>query len=196
MAGVLRIQPPDARARVMRWTATAGLVEREAWPLIRQLFEIELAVYGNKILALNLLPLNCYDNVDWKFLSGLERRRTVASDFIFEHLEADALDAAIDGKQVEELFDRVEFLISMEFAYHRLKDVNKSGIWFWMPPGRYLWRASGTVLNELLERFEAMADDAPAYKAGLLGCSKGASAPTFKAVREHIPKLSSALMFS
>jgi hypothetical protein len=59
-------------------------------------------------------------------LKGLEQKRTPASVFLFRLFENEITDAAMDSSEAEELFDRLEFLISLEFAYLRLQQVAAS----------------------------------------------------------------------
>ena len=55
-----------------------------------------------------------------------------------------------------------------------------------MPFGQFVWRGRGRWLEDQLERIEGLSDDAPFFKAGLMGGSKMHAARTIQAIRQWL----------
>jgi hypothetical protein len=165
----------------------AGLVDGKRWALVYEITHAELEKNNEKFPIVFLLPPNAYSDIDWKFIVGLENHHTPVSDFMFAHFKVDAAkDISLTEKQADDLFDRIEFLISLEAAVVRPKLFEKIGIWFWVPVGRYSWKASGSKFRKAMEEYEALPDGSPVFAAGLLGGNKSAAGPVFAAVRDFL----------
>jgi len=75
-------------------------------------------------------------------------------------------------------------MVALAFAHHRVKLSAETGLWFWMPLGRFIWRNRGGGLESKMQGLEADRPDAPIYSAGMLGGSAEAAAATFAKIRE------------
>ncbi|MFN3319663.1 MAG: hypothetical protein ACK43M_13010, partial [Allorhizobium sp.] len=82
----------------------------------------------------------------------------------------------------------LEMMVGLVFAHHRVKRAADTGIWFWMPLGRFMWRNRNGGLEAKIRSLEADKPDAPVYTSGMLGGSATAAAPTFANVREFLNK--------
>lgn len=162
----------------------AGLIERDAWDEIYSLFNSEVDGRHDKETLIERLPLATYyqRSVDWRALSGLNRRHTPASDFLFDLFSSEAKDISIAGKRAEDLFDRVELLVAIGFAHQRLIRSQASDGHVWMPVGRFIWKSEGEPLTKELKRLSALPDADPFFKAGLLGGSRSSAEPTLVAI--------------
>ncbi len=168
----------------------AGLVYGNRWILTCELTHLELETDTNINRAVLLLPPSAFDYIDWKFIIGEEKKVTPVSNFLFYHFSVDATkDVSASEKQTDALFDQVEFLISLEAAVVRLKLVQDTGLRFWIPFGRYLWKSRGASWLEAIAKYEALPDASPLYAAGLLGGSKSAAEPIFAEVKDFLPKV-------
>ena len=89
--------------------------------------------------------------------------------------------------EVEELFDQLEFLISLEFAHLRQQQTAANdGLWFWMPVGRYVWKRSGDSVFERLTAHDNLPPDHALLQAGLLGGTPASATQAVEATRKLI----------
>lgn len=168
----------------------AGLLEGKRWVLIYEVMHLEIETTNKSYPAVFLLPPNAYESIEWRFIAGKEGHHTPVSDFLFEYFKIDAArDVSLTERRADYLFDRIEFLVSLEAAAVRVKVVAETGLWFWVPFGRYLWKDRGLRWQEAMAEYEALPDGSPLYAAGLLGGSKGVAEPVFAAVREFLPQV-------
>jgi hypothetical protein len=101
----------------------------------------------------------------------------------------EAGDVVIDESEIIPLFDRTEFLITMEYAHLRAGEDHS---WFWTPLGDFIFRGRGSV-DERLAAIEALPDGAPMLAAGLLGGTAASAKEAVDAVREFLSKHGSRL---
>jgi len=166
------------------WSLT-GLFDNKDWQSVSKFFLAEAKYAGTTTQLVSVLHPDTYDLDEWKFLVGYERRRTRISDFLFEKLKSETNDVSISEMHADELFDDVEFFVSLEFAHQRRRIVETTGAWFWVPSGRFIWKNYGKMWSEKLTQIEKLLDSDPIYKAGLLGGSSATAKPTIQAVRER-----------
>ncbi|WP_457940841.1 SIR2 family protein [Mesorhizobium sp. 10J20-29] len=140
--------------------------------------------------AVSALPLAALDSVQWKVLEGYEERRTPHSDYFSEIFLNEARDLVVGLDEAEQSWDDSEFLITMEAAHRRSSIVKDSGLWFWVPLGRFYWRRSGQELKDRLNRFSDLPVDSAELQAGLLGgtpqSAKEAAEEVRKFIRENV----------
>jgi hypothetical protein len=181
----------DFVASLCFYWSVAGALHGEDYETVRALMHIRIQKDGaDSYPAISHLALTSLDSVEWKLLDGLDQRRTPISDFVVNLFSNEIQDIAMDRAEAEDIFDRVEFLISLEFSHFRLLEVKRSGIWFWMPLGRYIWRRHGAVRSTLLAAFSDNLDRHPAVLAGLLGGARSSAEDVMAVVREHLGKIS------
>jgi hypothetical protein len=128
------------------------------------------------------LPLLAFGTIDWKILSGYEKKRTPASEFLFKLFTQEITDILVDKDDAEELFDRLELLISLESGYLRLQ----RKLHFWTPIGRYVWKRHGDLIVERLAAYENLPQDHPVLMAGLLGGTQASANQTVEALRQLV----------
>lgn len=133
-----------------------------------------------KVDAIMVLPFLTYDSVDWRFLAGLDRHRTPISDLLVTKFTAEARDIALDAIYAEDLFDRTELAIALGFAHKR----GENSPTVWMPVGRFIWKNAGQRLEDELNRIERLPESDAFFKAGMMGGTKEAAAPTIQKIRE------------
>lgn len=166
------------------WTL-AGAVAHDDFMTARSLMHARIKMSNAEEAFVAALPLLALGWTDWKVLTGFENRRTPASDFLFGGFEKELTDSAVDQSEAEDLFDRLEFLISLEFAYLRLQSTN--GLWFWMPIGRYIWkRQRDGVFNRLAAAYENLPADHVLLQAGLLGGTSESAAKVVGEMRKFV----------
>ncbi len=169
-----------------------GLISREDWVGISSLFHAETVADGKPIQIISILPPTTFESVDWKFLTGFERNYTPASDFLRQMIESEIRDIAVSPDEIDALFDSCEALISLEFAADRMKHMAGTGLWFWTPAGRFVWKRSRLSGEALFGQFDDLAADHPILTAGLIGGAPASSAEIIKATREHFGKAASS----
>lgn len=163
----------------------AGLLDRADWSLVKSLLHAEIKGSNANERMFNALPFMTYENVDWKFLTGLGDKIVPASEFMFAAFKNEARDIALPAERADELFDATELAISLEFANYR---AHGGGGWFWMPVGRFIWKGRGQFLKDTLAEIESRDDSHPAFKAGLVGGSKAKASATLKAMNDFLGK--------
>jgi hypothetical protein len=168
-------------ASICFYWSLAGLRGRDPidWAAVHALQKIELRNLHGAKDAVMVLPFGEYLVDGWKFLKNLERSNTPMSVFLSQSFVAEVRDIAVTEARGEELFDRTELMIGLEFASQRLL----SGSGFAMPPGQFIWKGRGQRLKEELERIEGAPDDDPFFKAGMMGGSKASAAHTIQEIR-------------
>lgn len=171
----------------------AGLMDRGDWPMIKMLMHTELKSDRISQPFVSRLPLLGYEDVEWKFLLGLERHKTPISDYLFDKFKLDARDISLSEERCEELFDEMELTISLEAGCVRLSQMEGTGLWFWVPFGRFIWKSGNLNWKEAITRLEGLSDIDPIYSAGLLGGSKAAAGPVFKSVREFLGEIANSI---
>ena len=169
------------------WSAM-GIIARNDWPGLRSLLRAEVTVNGKPIPLVSLMPPASFESTDWKFLSGLEDHYTPSSDYLRRKIEPEIKDIAVLSDGIDALFDTLEAIISLEFAIDRLKRMEGTGLWFWTPPGRFVWKGSRLSGESVLDKFANLSSDDPLLLAGLLGGTPTASAEIVAATREYFGK--------
>ncbi|SFK79334.1 SIR2 family protein [Methylocapsa palsarum] len=165
--------------------ALAGEVVREDFFAVFHLMHGQIKNNGVNQALVSVLPVwGLVTDIDWRQLDGFERRRTPANDYLFTLFKDELCDAAIDEDNAEELFDRVELLISLEACHIRLLEIaaNKRS-WLWVPLGRYMWKRGGVA--ERLAEYDDLDNDRPLLQAGLLGGSPTSAKQTLDRMRKY-----------
>jgi len=166
--------------------AIAGAVARHDFTTARGFMHAPITRDDSEEPLISILPLLTLAAIDWKVIKGLEASRTPASDFLFCLFRAEIADAALDpGETDEDLFDRLEFLISLEFAHMRLRreDGHSPAAWFWVPLGRYVCDLDGRAMLDRLAGYERLPADHALLKGGLLGGTPATAAQAVRGVR-------------
>jgi NAD-dependent SIR2 family protein deacetylase len=130
-----------------------GLTRAQRWPVLHRLFSAELHSDSQSARLIDTLFLwrwKGFQDAWWKYISGLENRKTPFSDHLCSKMEE--LGSSFLGltSDFEMLFERFEMLESMAFlensSEHNLKsklDSNpqqgRKGGTVWMPIGRVGW---------------------------------------------------------
>ena len=115
-------------------------------------------------------PFLAMQSEPWKFFKGHERAAAPTSEFAYELLRKE-IDGGIASGDIDDLFDQVELLISLEYLYCGLYGLRSTGILFkdFVPVGRYAWkRERGKILERLVGGGKTSKRQA-LLKAGLLG---------------------------
>jgi hypothetical protein len=157
----------------------AGLLYRSDWSAIRALETAEQSYMRSKVEAIMVAPFGAYASVDWKFITGFERRDTPISDFLAAKFITESRDIALGVNQADDLFDRTELAIAFGFAHTRGKNSPTT----WMPGGRFMWRNGGQKIEDELNKIEGLPDSDPFFKAGMLGGTKEAALITIQKIR-------------
>ncbi|MGP7795633.1 SIR2 family protein [Sphingomonas sp. CLY1604] len=198
--------PADAQSGYTYWSslrvlpasmcfhwAIAGALMREDHERLARITRLELPRrYDGSASAAVTLPLGALRDVEWKFLPGLERQYTPHSWFFSKLFEQDARDVAASTTQAQEAWDDGEFWIALEAASRRLPEYKKNRGWFWVPPGRFVWRGEGRRLADRLSAIRALPVDAPQYRAGLLGGDAAAASEMLEAVEDFFRRVASS----
>ncbi len=169
------------------WTL-AGTLARKDFTIARSLMHTRIAKDTGEDAAVLTLPLVALGSIEWKVLKGLEQQRMPASEFLFALFEQEITDAAVDPGEAEDLFDHLEFLISLEFSHLRLKKVGEdgSGRWFWTPLGRFICRRNGCSVIERLAAHKNLPGDHALLQAGLLGGRPESADEAVEAMRHSV----------
>lgn len=166
------------------WNAM-GLIAGGQWAGLRSLFRAEVVVDSKPTPLITVTPPTAFGSLDWKFLKGLENHHTPVSDYLRQKIEPEIRDIAVLAEGTDDLFDMLEAIISLEFALDRLKRMKGTGLWFWTPPGRYVWKRSRLSGDSALDQFANLGADHPLLTAGLLGGTPAKSAEIVTATREY-----------
>jgi hypothetical protein len=168
--------------------AVAGALARHDLATVRMFMHTRTTRTGGEEALISALPLLALGSIEWKVLKGLEERRFPASDFLFGLLRTEVAEAALDpGEAAEDLCDRLELLISLEFSHRRLEQIAASHrpLWFWTPLGRYVCNLGDRLLDRLAALQQLPHNDA-LLQAGLLGGTQQTAADAARAMRKSL----------
>jgi hypothetical protein len=160
----------------------AGLLDRGDWGAVHALQKLELRGLNGAKDAVMVLPFARYQVEEWKFLKGHERFHAPASFFLAKKFAVDARDIALSEARASELFDQTELIIALEHAHQRGQGEEVA----WTPVGRFLWKNHGQWREEQFQRVEALSNEDPFFKAGLMGGDKEAAARTVQKIRRWL----------
>lgn len=178
-------------ASITFYWCLGGLIDAERWSEVHALMESAVMQENSPVPMVTALPFATYDTGGWKFLEGLETRKTPISDYLVGLFQSEAAhDIALLTTRGEALFDELEIIVALAFAHHRVKQSADTGMWFWMPLGRFMWRNRRGGIEKKMQSLEADKPDAPIYSSGMLGGSAEAAATTFAEIREYLQKVS------
>src|SRR6185437_11740737 len=152
------------------------------------ILHLPLTTPSGAIAAVEVLPLPALESVEWKVLEGMERHHTPHSDFFSAIFVAEAADVVVAAADSEKAWDDTEFLISIEAGHLRLGRTKQNGMWFWAPPGRFLWRRDSR-LDERMASLASLTSDSPELRAGLLGGTVEEAAETLTAATEFFKQV-------
>jgi hypothetical protein len=173
--------------------AVAGAIARDDFATARSIMYINTGKNGIDQVAATALPLLALgNNIDWKWLNGLENHKLPASELMFRIFTAEAAaDAAEDLNGTTDLFNRVELLISLEFAHIRLGRMATDGIHFWCPFGRFLWQGRNGSALARMTTYKTLPSDHPLLRAGLLGGTPESASKAVSALGELLAQMPS-----
>jgi hypothetical protein len=154
-----------------QWGVAASLLSADAFGRAARLMHLTIPSKNEKGLpAVSLLPFAALDTVEWKILEGFENRHTPHSDYFSKIFASEAKDIVVGPNEPDAVWDDSEFLIAAESGYQRLSAKENTGLWFWVPVGRFVWRREGgTGINQRMEYLGSLSPDSPELKAGLFG---------------------------
>lgn len=165
------------------YAALIGVLARENYEAARPLMHSKVKTPNEELELISLLPVTALvDGDPWKLLKGYGDRRFAGSDFLLDLIKRDSRRITLTDEETESIFDRLEFLITMEFARVRLDHPN---IHFWTPVGSYVWRR-----GSLDAQLKWLADTAATMiRAGLLGGTEARFKQVSDAVVEHLKRI-------
>ncbi len=156
-----------------QWGVAAALLREDGYVRAARLMHLNIpSKYKSSLPAVTLLPLAALESVNWKFLQGHERHHTPHSDFFSKIFVSEAKDIVVGPNEADAIWDDGEFLIAAESGYQRLPALEEKGLWFWVPPGRFVWRTEGgNSLGQRMAHLQGLSSDSPELKAGFFGKS-------------------------
>lgn len=165
------------------YAALIGLLARENYQGIKLLMHSKVKTPNAELELASLLPMLALTDGDvWKLLKGYERQRLGGSDFLLDLIKRDSRPITLTDEETEALFDRLEFLITLEFARLRLDTPN---IHFWTPVGSYTWRR-----GSLDAQWKWLSATSGALsRAGLLGGTDARFKEVLDVVVEHLKRI-------
>lgn len=166
------------------YSALIGLMARENYQDVKLLMRTKAKTPdGDVELVSHLPPTVVVDSGDiWKHLKGYDSRRHPGSDFLLDLLKIECREVTLTEAETEDLFDRLEFLVTLEYAHIRLATPN---VHFWTPVGSYVWRR-GSLTNQRAWFKETALT---LLRAGLIGGDNVKSKPVIDAVDDHLKKI-------
>jgi len=103
-------------------------------------------------------------------LLGTDNRYTPLSDHLLDIFKSEVPEEIVFNEDIEDIFDRLEILISMAIA-----DIDRNqNNYIWAPLGRFAWRGNamgGSILAKIGKELEEEGDLWSPIKAGIFGSS-------------------------
>lgn len=130
--------------------------------------------YGNRgkePLFLSIFPHSVISQEFGRLLPDMERRHTPTSDHLVEVLKPAIREYIPDGMELENLFDRLEYILSLTILDHLLQTATHD----WSPIGRFGWRTRGygdlSISNQIESEIEREKENWKYLKVGFFGGS-------------------------
>ena len=98
-----------------------------------------------------VLPLDCYPVKGWKFLKDHKGQYAPGSGFLWKRFVDEAGDIVLGAAQAEELLDKTEFAIGLEYAHQTGEGQDR----IWMPVGWFIKKDGGQWLKQELTRIRS-----------------------------------------
>jgi hypothetical protein len=173
---------PLAAALCFYWTLL-GLMAREDYQSIARLMHARATTpVGEYRLVMGLPVIELAETGVWKLMKGYERQRYPGSDWLLDLMKTEGRQVGLVEDEIEDLFDRLEFLITLEYARWRSKEPD---VHFWAPPGLYIWRR-----NSLGRQRAWVERTMPALlRAGLVGEGEALAKQLLATVDAHLAKM-------
>jgi len=180
-------------AMCFQWGISASLLRADGHERAARLMHMTIpAKYDKSLPAVTLLPIAALESVEWKILEGFENRHTPHSDYFSEIFEAEAKEIVVAPRDADAAWDDGEFLIAVESGYQRLPAIKEKGLWFWVPPGRFVWRTeSSTSLAQRMAHLNGLSATSPELTAGFFGKNMDGLNETLPLLTEFFGKVSS-----
>ena len=109
----------------------------------------------------------------FKLIPGHERNFVPRSEYLFKYFQPPTDDTLFVGGEYENLFDRVELYIALEYAHFDHPEPISDEEMIWGPIGRFGWKAGrgDGPLQQLITEANTAGEDWMPLKAGLFGAS-------------------------
>lgn len=134
------------------------------------------------VLAVQILPPSClfsYGGQQMQILEGMDRKYVPLNNWIHETLQPCAERIIYDKNRYTLVFDKLEILIALSFAYHEKKSADQYRI----PLGVFGYRPDTRtqILQEIGESLSKKQDESPFVTCGIFGetaeeCKQGLEA--------------------
>ncbi|MCY3994378.1 MAG: SIR2 family protein [Caldilineaceae bacterium] len=122
-----------------------------------------------------------------QILEGMKDRHTPLSDWIHEAMRQHIGNTAYNSEQFDSLFDKLEILMALSYAYH---DDKKAEPWYryWTPLGRYVWRfqTKERILREIEESISTHQHESLYVTSDLFGETPEECAVAVQQFREFV----------
>jgi hypothetical protein len=180
-------------AMCFQWGIAASLLRADGYERAARLMHLTIpAKYDKSLPAVMVLPIAALETVDWKILEGFERHHAPHSDYFSKIFASEAKDIVVGPNEADAVWDDAEFLIAVESGYQRLPAMKEKGLWFWVPPGRFVWRTEGgTSLNQRMDHLRSLSAASPELTAGFFGKSMEGLNETVPQLAEFLGKVGS-----
>ena len=138
------------------------------YALLNELLNGAKVVFPDRKAALGaeLYPCQVLSKTTGHLLPDLNRHHTPVSDYLWLRLRPLFKDLLPDDSEYEDCFDRFEYLLALNVAFHRL-DTERNP---WGPVGRFGWKSranNGVAVYDVVGReAEAAQQDWPLLRAG------------------------------
>lgn len=138
--------------------------------------------YREDVAAMQILPPSClfpHGGQQMEILEGMDRSYLPLNNWIHETLWPYAKRIIHDKNQYTLVFDKLEILIALSFAYHK----KKSAAQYWVPLGVFGYRPENRaqILQEIEESLSKKQGESPFVTCGIFGetvedCEQGLAA--------------------
>lgn len=122
-----------------------------------------------------------------QLLESMEERKVPFSDWLHDKLRPYAKPIIPNGNLYTLLFDKLEILIALSFAY---RDTVRIGGLFWAPAGAFVHRRQNTahILQEIRKSIEQAQEDSIFVKSGIFGETAQSCADLTHGLEEFISR--------
>ena len=128
------------------------------------------AMLGKEPLILSVFPGAIIEQATGRLLPNLDRHHTPASDYLVDILSTPLKEFIPEQNDLEDKFDRLEYLIGLSIIDHRLQTSTHP----WGPIGRFGWyrrRSNNSIIGQIKNELEIEKDNWKPLKAGFFGSS-------------------------
>lgn len=182
-------------ATLVLYVLGLGALSSNKFHFLGHMFSTEISQPNDETETVTqLLPASCMFRDAWvsgqremHLLEGMERRYAPFSDWIQTAVRQHTTIIAVSDEQYDLLFDKLEILMALSFAYYEVKPLGR----YWAPWGSFVYRHRNRdrIIGEIVGSISTLKHESPFVRSGIFGESPGECVDSIAQFKEFVTKV-------